>query len=133
VTRLIFGGVFERHPTLKIILSHSGGNLMFLRGRLDAAYAATGWEAHPYYRKNINQRPTFYLDRLYYDTCALSADSIAFTLETMTDERVLFGSDYPFDVGDPEGAVACPAIMALSPQSQARIFRDNARTLLGMS
>jgi aminocarboxymuconate-semialdehyde decarboxylase len=131
VARLIFGGVFDRHPALKLILSHSGGNLMFLRGRLDAAYDATGWEAHPYYRKHINRRPTFYLDRLYYDTCALSAGSIAFTLDTMSDRYVLFGSDYPFDVGDPEGAVAFPIILALSPQSQARILRDNARALLG--
>lgn len=131
VSRLIFGGVFERHPALKLILSHSGGNLMFLRGRLDAAYAATGWEANPYYHKHINRPPTFYLDRLYYDTCALSAGSIAFTLDTMTDQRVLFGSDYPFDVGDPEGAVAYPAILALSSQSQVRIFRNNALSLLG--
>ena len=131
VSRLIFSGLFERHPALKLILSHSGGNLMFLRGRLDAAYAATGWEANPYYRKHINRPPTFYLDRLYYDTCALSAGSIAFTLDTMTDQRVLFGSDYPFDVGDPEGAIACPAILALSSQSQVRIFRNNALSLLG--
>ena len=48
VTRLIFEGVLERHPGLKIILSHGGGNLVFLRGRLDSAYNAEGWEANPY-------------------------------------------------------------------------------------
>jgi hypothetical protein len=72
VTRLIFEGVLERHPGLKIILSHGGGNLVFLRGRLDSAYNAEGWEANPYYRKNISCSPSAYLDRLYYDTCALS-------------------------------------------------------------
>jgi aminocarboxymuconate-semialdehyde decarboxylase len=57
VTRLIFEGVLERHPGLKIILSHGGGNLVFLRGRLDSAYNAEGWEANPYYRRNISRPP----------------------------------------------------------------------------
>ena len=93
VTRLIFEGVLERHPGLKIILSHGGGNLVFLRGRLDSAYNAEGWEANPYYRKNISRPPSAYLDRLYYDTCALSAESNRFVIETMGEDRVMFGTD----------------------------------------
>ena len=49
VTRMIFEGLFERHPKLKLVLAHGGGNLMFLRGRLNSAYEATGWEADPYF------------------------------------------------------------------------------------
>ncbi len=130
VTRLIFSGVLHRHPELKLVMAHGGGNLVFLRGRLDAAYEAKGWEANPYYQNEITRPPTDYLDRLYYDTCTLSPDSTRFLISVMGADCVLFGSDFPFDIGDPEGARAMPAIRELSPESQKKILRDNAMCLL---
>jgi aminocarboxymuconate-semialdehyde decarboxylase len=130
VTRMIFEGLFERHPQLKLVLAHGGGNLVFLRGRLDSAYEATGWEADPYFRKNITRRPGEYLDRLYYDTCALSEDSNRFVIGTMGAERVVFGSDYPFDIGDPEGRRSVPVVDALPEAQRAAIYHGNALRLL---
>jgi aminocarboxymuconate-semialdehyde decarboxylase len=130
VTRLIFNGVLERHPALKIVLAHGGGNLVFLRGRLDAAYNATGWESDPYYRKNISRAPSAYLDRLYYDTCALSEDSNRFVIETMGSSQVVFGSDYPFDIGDRDGRRSVPVIEKLPKTDQEKIYRGNAKSLL---
>ena len=130
VTRLIFEGVLERHPGLKLILSHGGGNLVFLRGRLDSAYHAEGWEANPYYRKNISRPPSEYLDRLYYDTCALSPESNRFVVDTMGADRVMFGSDYPFDIGDPEGKRAVPMIDSLPAAEREKIYRGNAYAAL---
>src|SRR5262249_26016285 len=130
VTRLIFEGVLERHPGLKLILSHGGGNLVFLRGRLDSAYQAQGWEANPYYRKNITQPPTAYLDRLYYDTCALSPESNRFVIDPRGAGKVMFGSDYPFDIGDPEGKRAVPVIDALPAAAREQIYRGNAHAAL---
>jgi aminocarboxymuconate-semialdehyde decarboxylase len=131
VTRMIFNGVLEKHPALKLVLAHGGGNLVFLRGRLDSAYDATGWEADPYFRQHISQRPSAYLDRLYYDTCALSEKSNRFVLETMGADRVVFGSDYPFDIGDPEGRRSVPVIDALPPLDREKIRSGNAIALLG--
>ena len=130
ITRLIFGGVLERHPELKMVVVHGGGNLVFLRGRLNAAYEATGWEADPYYRKNITQPPSAYLARLLYDTCALSTDSNKFVIDTMGADHVVFGSDYPFDIGDPEGRRSVPVIDALPAEPKEKIYRGNALALL---
>jgi len=130
VTRLVFGGVLHRHPGLKLVLAHGGGNLVFLRGRLDAAYEAEGWEAHPYYRQAIDRPPSHYLDRLYYDTCTLSTDSTRFLLDVVGPDRVLFGSDYPFDVGDPEGARVMPLIETLAPDTRDKVLSQNALRLL---
>jgi aminocarboxymuconate-semialdehyde decarboxylase len=130
VTRMIFAGLFERHPALKLVIVHGGGNLVFLRGRLNAAYEATGWEADPYYRKNINKPPSAYLDRLFYDTCALSPASNKFVIDTMGADRVVFGSDYPYDIGDPEGRRSVPVIDALPPAARDKIYRRNAMALL---
>jgi aminocarboxymuconate-semialdehyde decarboxylase len=130
ITRLIFAGVFERHPELKLILAHGGGDLMFLRGRLDAAYNATGWEAHPYYRNKITRPPTYYLDRLYYDTCSLSVESIRFTLKTMGSDHVLFGTDFPFEVGDAEGTIALATIDGMEATIRSKVLGGNALKLL---
>ncbi|MGJ7609051.1 amidohydrolase family protein [Variovorax sp. LT1R20] len=130
VTRMIFNGLLERHPRLKLVLAHGGGNLVFLRGRLDSAYDATGWEADPYFRQHISQRPSAYLDRLYYDTCALSEDGNRFTIQTMGSERVVFGSDYPFDIGDPEGKRSVPVVDSLPEADREKIYRGNALRLL---
>ncbi|WP_051952579.1 amidohydrolase family protein [Xenophilus azovorans] len=130
VTRMIFNGLLERHPRLKLVLAHGGGNLVYLRGRLDSAYDATGWEADPYFRQHISQRPSAYLDRLYYDTCALSEDSNRFTIQTMGPERVVFGSDYPFDIGDPEGKRSVPVVDGLPPADREKVYRGNAQRLL---
>jgi aminocarboxymuconate-semialdehyde decarboxylase len=130
VTRLIFEGVLERHSRLKLILSHGGGNLVFLRGRLNAAYFAQGWEANPYYHAHISQPPAAYLDRLYYDTCALSPESNRFVIDTMGVDRVMFGTDYPFDIGDPEGKHSIPAIEQLDAAAREKIYRGNAYAAL---
>jgi aminocarboxymuconate-semialdehyde decarboxylase len=130
VTRMIFEGFFERHPALKLILAHGGGNLAFLSGRLDAAYAATGWEADPYCRKNITKAPSEYLRDLYYDTCTLSEDSNRFLIEKMGADRVVFGTDYPFDIGDPEGRRSFPVIDALPADQREKITRENVIALL---
>ena len=131
ITRMIFTGLLERHPALKILLAHGGGNLVFLRGRLDSAYHATGWEADPYFTKNISRPPSEFLNRLYYDTCALSEKSNRFVIETMGADRVIFGSDFPFDIGDPEGRRSVPIIDALPPLDRDKVYNGNAIRLLG--
>ena len=115
---------------LKLVIVHGGGNLVFLRGRLNAAYEATGWEADPYYRKNITKPPSEYLDRLFYDTCALSPTSNKFVIDTMGVDRVVFGSDYPYDIGDPEGRRSIPVVDALPAVAREMVYRSNALTLL---
>ena len=130
IARLIFAGVFERHPVLKFVLCHGGGNLVFQKGRLDSAYEATGWEADPYFTDNISKPPSHYLSKLYYDTCALSMDSNRFVIETMGVDHVVFGTDYPFDIGDPEGRRSVPVIDSLPPPDRAKIYKDNAEALL---
>lgn len=131
ITRMIFTGLLERHPALKILLAHGGGNLVFLRGRLDSAYHATGWESDPYFTRNISHPPSEFLGRIYYDTCALSEESNRFVIETMGADQVIFGSDFPFDIGDPEGRRSVPVIDALSAADREKIYSGNAIRLLG--
>lgn len=131
VTRLIFEGVLDRHPGLKILLAHGGGTLAFLRGRLNSAYEAQGWEADPYFRKNLSKAPGDYYSQLWFDTCSLSAESVEFTIRIAGADRVMFGTDYPFDIGDPEARRQMPALMRQDERTQAKIFSENALSALG--
>jgi aminocarboxymuconate-semialdehyde decarboxylase len=130
VTRMIFEGVFDRHPGLQLLLAHGGGNLIFLKGRLNSAYDATGWEADPYYRKNVSKAPGEYYKQIFFDTCSLSPDSVEFTIKVAGADRVMFGTDYPFDIGDPEAKRALPALERLPHEPRKKIYRENAAAVL---
>ena len=130
VTRMIFEGVFDRHPGLQLLLAHGGGNLIFLKGRLNSAYDATGWEADPYYRKNVSKAPGEYYKQVFFDTCSLSPDSVEFTIKVAGADRVMFGTDYPFDIGDPEAKRALPALERLPHEPRKKIYRENAAAVL---
>ena len=130
VTRMIFEGVFDRHPGLQLLLAHGGGDLIFLKGRLNSAYEAAGWEADPYYRKNIAKAPGEYYRQIFFDTCSLSPESVDFTIQIAGADRVMFGTDYPFDIGDPEAKCALPALNRLAAEPRQKIFRENAAAVL---
>jgi predicted TIM-barrel fold metal-dependent hydrolase len=91
VANLIFSGTLERHPDVKIILSHAGGTVPYLAGRLSAT------EVVPGLRERAPKGAVAYLKNLYYDT-ALSAFPTALgSLRELVDpSHILFGSDYPF-------------------------------------
>jgi aminocarboxymuconate-semialdehyde decarboxylase len=130
VARMIFGGYFERFPGLKILLAHGGGGLLFLKGRLNSAYEARGAEGDPYFTSKIAKPPGDYFSQLYFDTCSQSPESVEFTIRIAGPDRVMFGTDYPFEIGDPEGRRALPALESLPQGIRQKIFKDNAAAVL---
>lgn len=99
--RLIFGGVLERHPKLNIILSHGGGALPHLIGRL-----RHGYEVRPESRERA-QAPFDALRRLYYDTIVFDPMILRHVIDVVGAAQVVLGTDYPFDMAedDPVGFV----------------------------
>ena len=86
---LVFGGVLDRFPDLRIVLAHGGGYACFAAGRMD-----WGWQ----WRKEISsikQPPSNYLSRFYYDCITHSEASLRFLIDSVGADRVVFGSDYP--------------------------------------
>ncbi|MBP2151170.1 amidohydrolase family protein [Xanthobacter flavus] len=132
VARLIFSGVLERHPGLKLVLAHGGGTLPMLAGRLDLAYEAPLYEANPACRANICRPPSHYLGQLYYDTVVAHPTVLDFLLNLVGPERVVFGTDFPFEIGDAEGAKALAALDQQSTEVRARVLAGGAR-LMGLA
>jgi aminocarboxymuconate-semialdehyde decarboxylase len=124
ICSLIFGGVLERLPRLRICFAHGGGAFPFTLGRLNH-----GWHVRPEGPAAIPKEPREYARRIWVDSLSHGAGNLKFIVEQLGADRVVIGSDYPFDMGfdDP---VAALAESGLSPDVQARIADDNARAFL---
>jgi aminocarboxymuconate-semialdehyde decarboxylase len=92
-SRMIFSGLLDRHPTLDVCLVHGGGYLPTYLGRSDHA-----WQARPD-AHTCAQLPSSYLRRLWIDSLVYSPAGLRSLVEAAGADRVLLGSDYPFDMG----------------------------------
>jgi aminocarboxymuconate-semialdehyde decarboxylase len=99
ISTLIFGGVLERLPDLRICFAHGGGAFPFMLARLDH-----GWKVRPEGPAAIPRPPRDYARRLFFDSLTLSADNLRYIVQQFGADRVVLGSDYPFDMGDPDPA-----------------------------
>ncbi len=90
---LEFGGVLDRHPNLKFCLAHGGGFTPY-----QAARWTHGWKVRPEPKKNVPKEPKDIARRFYYDTILHSAPVLEFMIGHVGADRVLLGSDYPYDM-----------------------------------
>lgn len=125
VARMIFDGFFDRYPNLKLIAAHGGGALPYLAGRLDICF-----DNMPACREKISQRPSTYLRRLYYDAVVFQPDSLAQCIAVGGADKVLYGSDYPHNIGDMKGCLA--RVDALPPDQRRAVRGGNAMRIFGL-
>ena len=126
-SHLIFGGVMERHPKLKVVLPHAGGYLAHYWARMDHA-----WKARPDCRTVLKRKPSASLGKFYFDTIAFDPGMLGHLIERFGADRVLLGTDYPYDMGmeDPVGFIR--KVPGLSAADRDRIMGANAARLLGI-
>lgn len=126
-TRLIFAGVLERFPRLRICVGQAGGFLPYVAGRLDHGYAV-----RPECRRVIGKPPSEYLHHLYFDSITHSPRALGLLLDTVGVERVMLGSDFPFDMGSPAPRDVVEAQVALTAGARERVYRLTATEFLGL-
>ncbi len=123
LSHLIFAGVLDRHPDLRIVAVHGGGYLPTAIGRSDRA-----WSVRPEAR-GCEHPPSTYLRRLWFDTVVHDAAALRALVAIAGPDRVVLGSDYPFDMGedDPVGFVRGAG---LDDDATAAVLGGNAASLL---
>ncbi len=123
---LIFDGVLDRHPDLKLIAVHGGGYLPAYSGRIDHAWGARS-DSHG----DLQHAPTTYLKRIYVDAIVFTPHQLEALVGLLGPGHVLMGTDYPYDMGeyDPLGHLASSS---LDPVTRAMIAGGNARLLFGL-
>ena len=124
---LIYGGVLERHPALRVVLYHGGGALPSLLGRLDMGYG-TSAEC----RAAIPRPPSSYLNQFAFDTITFRQDMVRYLIDTHGAERVVIGSDYPLPAGLAHPVAEVKAL-GLAPEVERAVLGGNATRLLGLT
>lgn len=129
IGHLIFSGIIERYPELVACVVHGGGFVPYQLGRMSRGYRAV-----PHLTaKNISTPPEELARRLYYDTVLHDASALAFMIERIGVEQVVLGTDYPFEMGDPDPLSTLEAVPGLSDDDRALIREGNvARILAGI-
>jgi aminocarboxymuconate-semialdehyde decarboxylase len=124
---LIFDGVLERHPGLKLLAVHGGGYLGGYSGRIDHA-----WGARSDSNAGLPKPPTDYLKRVHVDTVVFTPHQLAELVRVFGADHVVMGTDYPFDMAefDPLGHVA--GVTEFDAATVAAIAGGNAKRLLGL-
>ena len=124
---LIFGGVFDRYPKLKICLAHGGGFVPY-----QAARWTHGWEVRPEPKKNVTKKPADIIGHFIYDTILHSKETLEFMIARAGVERVVLGSDYPYDMGMVD-CVAHVRALDISEAGKTSMLSGRAQALLSVN
>lgn len=125
VSHLIFGGVLDAYPRLKLCVAHGGGFLPAYSGRMDHAH-----RARPDCRRLIKKAPTSYLKKLYFDTIVFTDHQLEYLVRQYGSDHVLLGSDYPFDMADPDPVGHVMSTGGLTRAEKSAVLGGNAARLL---
>ena len=124
VGHLIFGGVLDRYPGLKICVAHGGGYIPGYWGRMDH-----GWRARADCNEHCKNLPSSYLRKLWFDTLVFDKEQLSSLVRTHGSDRLCLGSDYPFDMAEPNPVEFHDE---LGDEDKAKILGLNAADLLGL-
>ena len=124
VVRLIMGGVMDRFPNLKFIVSHLGGAIPYLAERIQNCY-----EAYPECQENITGPARDYLKRFYYDTVSFFEPALMCAYSFVGAERLVLGSDYPHVIGDIGEAITSIEHLDIPQREKEMIYTGNILSL----
>jgi aminocarboxymuconate-semialdehyde decarboxylase len=132
---MIFGGVFERFPKLRVAFAHGGGAFPGTIGRIEHGFhvrpdlVAIDNKTEPRKYLASGKAPSrFYVDSLVHD-----AEALKLLLKIFGAERVALGSDYPFPLGEAEPGKLIDSIADLSAKQKAQLLSETAREFLGLN
>lgn len=128
ICSLIFGGVLERLPKLRIAFAHGGGAFPGTVGRI-----AHGFHVRPDLCAIDNDKnPRHYLQRLYFDSLVHDADALRYLIQLAGAERIALGSDYPFPLGESEPGALIDSLTDLPIAARQRMLAGTALEFLGI-
>jgi aminocarboxymuconate-semialdehyde decarboxylase len=125
IAKLCYAGVFRQLPNIRWLVAHAGGAVPYLMERLDS-----GWRDFAECRVNIDEPPSVYLKRLYYDTVTFSPHNLRLLREQVGADHMVMGSDYPHLLGSIEKAVSSIEAMDFTAREKERVFSGTALEIM---
>jgi aminocarboxymuconate-semialdehyde decarboxylase len=126
--QMIFGGVFERYPRLQVVAAHGGGYFPFYIGRFEQV-----WRSKPECRVHLTRSPGEVVKQIWLDTVLFRPEQVAYLVGLVGSDKILMGSDSPFDMGDDDPVGLIRRTPGLDAATQAAILGGNAEKLLGLN
>jgi aminocarboxymuconate-semialdehyde decarboxylase len=128
ICSLIFSGVLEKLPRLRLCFAHGGGAFPGIIGRIEH-----GFQVRPDLCAVDNSiNPRSYLGRFWLDSLVHDADALRALLRLIGENRIVVGSDYPFPLGEDVPGALIESIPDLSEKTRTRLLRVNALEFLGL-
>ena len=125
IAKLCYAGVFKDLPNIRWLVAHAGGAIPYLMERMDS-----GWHDFAECRVNIDEPPSVYLRRLFYDTVTFSPNNLRLLRDVVGADHMVMGSDYPHLLGSIEMAVSSIERMDFSEVEKDRIFSGTALSIV---
>jgi aminocarboxymuconate-semialdehyde decarboxylase len=125
VARMCFDGLLRDFPKIRWIVGHLGGAVPYLMERLD-----NGFRDFAECRRKIDELPSVYLKRLYYDTVTFSPHTLRMARDLVGADHMVMGSDYPHLLGSIERSVSSIRELTIPEREKARIFSGTALEIL---
>lgn len=125
VARMCFDGMLREFPDIRWIVAHLGGAVPYLMERMD-----NGWRDFSECRAKIDELPSVYLKRLYYDTVNFNPHMLNMARHMMGAEHLVMGSDYPHLLGSIDRAVSSIESLDIPDDEKRRIFEGTALSIL---
>jgi aminocarboxymuconate-semialdehyde decarboxylase len=132
---LVYGGIMDRYPDLKLCLGHAGGYTAFGAARMDKGWRAGALEDMPEFddsRTFLEHAPSEYLSRFYYDSCTYTEATLRFLVDMVGIEQVVLGTDYPAPMFLDDPVNWINGLPSLTAQEKKAILEDNPARLLGL-
>lgn len=121
LTRLIFGGILQEFPSLRILVAHGGGCLPYLAGRLDAS-----WNSDAEVKSKLKKSPSQYIQKLYLDALVYAGPALQAAYRLVGAQHLMFGTDQPFSVSDPDKNIKMLQAELRNKNDLDAVMRNNA-------
>jgi len=129
IASFIFGGIFERWPSLRVAFAHGGGSFPITLGRMDHGHAV-----RPDLCAVDNDKPpSSYIGHFWLDSLVHDASALRFLVDLVGAQRIALGTDYPFPLGELEPGTLIRSTTGLSDSQRRFMLRDSAREWLGIT
>jgi aminocarboxymuconate-semialdehyde decarboxylase len=127
ICSMMFGGVFDKYPNLRVMFAHGGGSFAHTLGRI-----SHGWHCRPDL-VNLNDvtDPYTYPGKFWVDGITHDKDALRFLISVMGEDKIAYGTDYPFPLGDLEHGKFIEEMDDLSLETKTKLFRNNVLAFLG--
>ena len=122
ICSMIFGGIFDKFPKLRVAFAHGGGNFHYTLGRIEQGFL----QRPDLCAIDNNKNPKSYIDKFYIDSLVHSQESLEFLIDNVGAKQIALGTDYPFPLGENPPGKRIDQISSITNEQKERLLHGTA-------